>query len=74
MDIKTWNDEELADELTGALEYMALQYLSDVDGEVMNHDCMIAGERCLEILEALGKVKTEDGIHYTWVEETILVA
>lgn len=71
MDISFWNDEDLSEELREILEAMALQYLSDVDGEVMTHDFMIAGERCLDILESLGRVKTDDGIHYTWIKEEV---
>jgi len=26
----------------------------------------VAGEKCLGLLEALGKVETSGGIHYTW--------
>lgn len=68
IDISLWSDEELSNELRVALQYMALQYLSDIDGEMMTHDFMIAGEKCLGLLEALGKVKTSDGVHYTWKE------
>ena len=69
MKISTWNDEELNEELTEVLEDMARQYLSDVDGNIMTHDFMIAGEGCLDILASLGKFETDDGIHYTWVED-----
>ena len=69
MDISSWNDEELAEELTEILEGMALQYLSDVDGNIMTHDFMEAGERCLNILLQLGKVRTRDDIYFTWTAE-----
>ena len=68
IDISNWNEEELNEELRIALQHMALQYLSDVDGIVMTHDFTIAGKKCLEILEALGEVETSDGVHYTWKE------
>ena len=66
--ISLWSDEELADELIGALESMALQYLSNVDRDAMTRDFTMAGKRCLEILEALGKIRTDDGIHYIWTK------
>jgi len=50
IDIALWSDEELLNELRVALQYMALQYLSDIDGEIMTHDFMIAGEKCLGLL------------------------
>ena len=61
--------DTLNDELIETLEDMARQYLSDIDGNIMTHDFMIAGERCLDVLTSLGRVKTDDEIHYTWVEE-----
>ena len=54
-------------ELIEVMGSMALQYLSDVDGDIMTHD-MVAGERCLDVLLRLGKVKTDDGVHYTWIK------
>ena len=68
IDISNWNEEELNEELRIALQYMALQYLLDADGAVMTRNFTIAGKKCLEILEALGKVETSDGVHYTWKE------
>ena len=60
MDISTWNDEELVEELIEILEYMVRQYLPEIDGKIINHDRTIAGEKSLALLEALGRVETPD--------------
>jgi hypothetical protein len=58
---------EHEEELFEALEGMARQYLSDfVDGCIMTHDFTAAGKQCLNVLESFGRVKTIDGIQYTW--------
>ena len=57
------------EDILDALEGMALQYLSDVDGNIMTHDFMIAGENCLDVLQRLGKVKSDDGVSYTFVDD-----
>ena len=66
--LEVMDGEEKADmgeKLTDVAEYMARQYLTDVDDNIMTHDFMIAGEMCLSILLELGKIETDDGIHYT---------
>lgn len=70
--LEVMDGEEKADmveKLTDVAEYMARQYLTDVDDNIMTHDFMITGEMCLSILLELGKIETDDGIHYTWTEE-----
>ena len=56
---------DMVEKLTDVAEYMARQYLTDVDDNIMTHDFMITGEMCLSILLELGKIETDDGIHYT---------
>lgn len=56
-------------EVVEALEGMANQYLMDIDGNVMTHDFMVAGERCLDVLYRAGIVKTKDRIHYYMIDK-----
>ena len=76
MNVSTWSDEDLVEELTKIIEDMVRQYLTTTDGEIIKqqvlpcaYEEMEAGERSLVILEALGKVETPNFIHYTWAKE-----
>lgn len=54
-------------EMLEALKGMASQYLTDIDGEI-THGFTRAGEKCLNILERRGIVKTDSGIYYKWAD------
>ena len=45
---------------------MAEQYLTTEKADILHHDFMVAGERCLRVLERCNIVETNDEVYYRW--------
>ena len=53
-------------ELIEVLTFMAEQYLTTEKADILHHDFMVAGERCLSVLERCNIVETNDEVYYRW--------
>ena len=47
---------------------MCVQYLGDMDGEWLYHECMSAGENALDLLKRAGLAESKDDCNYKIIE------
>ena len=51
-------------EILENLMWMCVQYLGDMDGEWLSHQCMSAGENALDLLKRAGLAESDDDVNY----------
>jgi len=59
---------EHEERLVGALAWMCEQYIGTGHADFLDHQCMNAGERAVEVLESYGMVEVSSGRGAAWTE------